>query len=123
MHRGRRLAILVVASSGALLAACGTTDEASRETLPPIQTTTSTTSTTTTIPNDRFYTIQRGDTLAVIAARFQVTVESIVELNGLANPDDIQAGQTIEIPANVRSQAPRSTAAGTTAAGGGGGGG
>jgi LysM repeat protein len=90
--------------------ACGTTDQASRDTLPPIRTTTSTTTTSTTIPNDRFYTIERGDTLAVIAARFQVTVESIVELNGLSNPDDIQAGQTIEIPANVRQRAPASRA-------------
>ena len=87
---------------GALAVGCGTTDEASRQTLPPIQTTTSTTSTTSTIPNDRFYTIQRGDTLAVIAAEFRVTVQAIVELNGLDNPDDIQAGQTIEIPSNVR---------------------
>ena len=87
---------------GALAIGCGTTDEASRQTLPPIQTTTSTSSTTSTIPNDRFYTIQRGDTLAVIAADFRVTVQAIVDLNGLDNPDDIQAGQTIEIPSNVR---------------------
>ena len=91
-----------LAAFGALAIGCGTTDEASRQTLPPIQTTTSTTSTTSTIPNDRFYTIQRGDTLAVIAANFRVTVQAIVELNGLNNPDDIQAGQTIEIPPNVR---------------------
>lgn len=88
----------------AFAAGCGTTDEASRQTLPPIRTTTSTSTTSTTIANDRFYTIQRGDTLAVIAAEFQVTVQSIVELNGLDNPDDIQAGQTIEIPSNVRGE-------------------
>ena len=86
----------------AFAAGCGTTDEASRQTLPPIRTTTSTSTTSTTIPDDRFYTIQRGDTLAVIAAQFKVTVQAIVELNGLDNPDDIQAGQTIEIPSNVR---------------------
>lgn len=97
----------------ALAVGCGTTDEASRQTLPPIQTTTSTTTTSSTIPNDRFYTIQRGDTLAVIAAEFRVTVQSIVELNGLPNPDAIQAGQTIEIPENVRgsSAAPAPTEA------------
>ena len=82
---------------------CGTTDSASQERLPPIRTTLATTSTTsTTIPEgQRFYTIKRGDTLALIAASFEVTVISIVDLNGLANPDDIQAGQTIEIPSGV----------------------
>lgn len=95
----------------ALASGCGTTDQASNETLPPIQTTTSTTTTTTTIPNDRFYTIQRGDTLFLIADQFRVTVDAIVELNGLADPNDIEAGQTIEIPANVRRQRPASTRA------------
>ena len=85
------------------LAGCGTTDEASRETLPPIRTTIAiTTTTSTTVPaGQRFYVIQSGDTLGTIAAAFEVTVQSIVELNGLANPDDIQAGQTIEIPSGV----------------------
>jgi LysM repeat protein len=103
------MAVIWVSLGVALVAACGTTDEASRQTLPPIRTTTSTTSTTTTIPNDRFYTIQRGDTLAVIAAKFRVTIESIVDLNGLPNPDAIQAGQTIEIPSNVREDKPGTT--------------
>ena len=81
--------------------ACGTTDEASRQTLPPLETTTTTTTTTTTIPIERFYTIQSGDILAIIAAERGVTVESIVELNdSIDSPDDIQAGQVIEIPAN-----------------------
>jgi LysM repeat protein len=85
------------------LAACGTTDQASKETLPPIRTTTSTVApATTTIPEGaRFYKIKRGDTLAAIAASFNVTVQSIVDLNGLENADAIQADQTIEIPSNV----------------------
>lgn len=85
------------------LAACGTTDQASKETLPPIRTTTSTTApATTTIPEGaRFYVIKRGDTLAAIAASFNVTVQSIVDLNGLENADAIQADQTIEIPSDV----------------------
>lgn len=84
-------------------AACGTTDGASQERLPPIRTTVaSTTTTTTTIPpGQRFYTVNSGDTLAVIAERFEVTVQSIVDANGLENPDDIQAGQTLEIPSGI----------------------
>jgi LysM repeat protein len=93
------IAVGLVVSFG--LAACGTTDEASRMTLPPLETTTTTTTTTTTIPKERFYTIQRGDILAVIASEKGVTVEAIVELNdNIDSPDDIQAGQVIEIPEN-----------------------
>jgi LysM repeat protein len=97
----RRLTVLAIVGAGAL-AACGTTDEASRQTLPPLETTTTTTTTTTTVPVERFYTVQRGDILAVIAAERGVTVDAIVELNDLASPDAIQAGQVLEIPPNVR---------------------
>jgi LysM repeat protein len=97
------IAPAVVLAAISALTACGTTDEASKETLPPMRTTTSTSSPpTTTIPEGtRFYTVQSGDTLAAIAASFQVTVQSIVDLNGLDNPDDIQAGQTLEIPSGI----------------------
>lgn len=93
--------MLVPATLG--LAACGTTDQASKETLPPIRTTTSTSApATTTIPEGtRFYVIKRGDTLAAIAASFSVTVQSIVDINGLENADAIQAGQTLEIPSGI----------------------
>jgi len=82
---------------------CGTTDPASQERLPPIRTTLATTSTTsTTLPEgQKFYTIKSGDTLAAIALSFEVPVLSLVDINGLDNPDDIQAGQTIEIPSGV----------------------
>ncbi len=97
----RRTAMLSIVAAGAFVA-CGTTDEASRQTLPPLETTTTTTTTTTTVPVERFYTVQRGDILAVIAAERGVTVDAIVELNDLASADAIQAGQVLEIPSNVR---------------------
>jgi LysM repeat protein len=96
--------MLVITVLGAMVVAgCGTTDEASRETLPPIRTTIAITTTTSTTepPGQRFYVIKPGDTLGTIAALLGVTVQSIVDLNGLANPDDIQAGQTIEIPTGI----------------------
>lgn len=91
------------AATALVLAACGTTDKASRETLPPIRTTIAitTTTSTTVAPGLRFYVIKPGETLGIIAASFEVTVQSIVDANGLANPDDIQAGQTIEIPSGI----------------------
>lgn len=94
----------VTAATAAVLAvlvvACGTTDPASQERLPPIQTTTpTTTSTTTTVaPADFLYVVQSGDTLGKIAERFSVTIVAIVEANGLSSADDIQAGQSLEIP-------------------------
>ncbi len=93
-----------IALSGVLAVACGTTDSASRETLPPIVTTTSSTLPPTTPPElaERiFYTIKRGDTLQVIANSFGVTVQSIIDLNNIANPDSIAAGQTVEIPTGL----------------------
>jgi LysM repeat protein len=96
----RRLAGAVgVLAAGILgLAGCGTTDEASRQTLPPLITTTTSTTTTTTILVERFYTVQPGDILTVIAAERGVTVQAIVEKNDLKSQDDIFAGQVLEIP-------------------------
>ncbi len=71
-------------------------------TLPPLETTTTTTTTTTTVPSERFYTVQPGDILAIIASERGVTVEAIVELNGLASPDEIRAGDVLEIPPTTR---------------------
>ena len=108
------LGAFVVAAS-----ACGTTDPAAQERLPPIITTTaSTTTTSTTIPaGQRFYTVNPGDTLGKIAASFEVTVQSIVDLNKLASPDAIEAGQTLEIPSGivVIAELPEPTAGTTTA--------
>jgi LysM repeat protein len=89
------VAVLTVAG-----VACGTTDPAAQERLPPIQTTlpSTTTTTSTVAPGDFLYVVQPGDTLFRIAERFGVTVEAIVERNGLASADDIEADQSLEIP-------------------------
>ena len=42
-------------------------------------------------------TIQQGDTLASLAAEHGVTVDSLVNANGIANPDLIIAGDTLTI--------------------------
>ena len=120
-RRRARLTGAAVAVTVATLAAtgCGTTDEASSQTLPPIRPTVATTSTTTTtIPEgERYYTVQSGDTLGNIAERFQVPIQAIVDLNGLASPDDIQAGQTLQIPSGVVviTELPTGPATGTSA--------
>lgn len=100
-----RRTILLPLFAGALtigVAACGSDDPDAFTTLPPIATTTTTTTTTTTVSTERvFYTIKSGDSLRIIAETFGVTIQAIVELNNIQNPDNIQAGQTIEIPSGI----------------------
>jgi LysM repeat protein len=45
------------------------------------------------------YTVQVGDTLSAIAARFGTTVAELVTANGISDPNLIYAGQALTIPA------------------------
>lgn len=47
-----------------------------------------------------FYTIQRGDTLSEIANRYGTTVQELVDINNIANPNLIYAGQILRILTN-----------------------
>lgn len=49
-------------------------------------------------PGGFTYCVQWGDTLYSIARRFHVTIDAIVQANGLANPNFIRAGQVLIIP-------------------------
>jgi spore germination protein len=44
------------------------------------------------------YVIQPGDTLAAVAARFGVSVDRLLEVNGLPHPDRLIPGQAVLIP-------------------------
>lgn len=44
------------------------------------------------------YRIRPGDTLSKIADRYGTTAEALAQLNGIANPNRIYAGQVIRIP-------------------------
>lgn len=107
----------------AMIGACSeASDPAASQTLPPLNTTSSTTSTvlvTTTV--QRYYVIQRGDTLSKIADSFNVRLEDLMALNGITNADKIEAGDELEIPQGVvvidSLPVPSSTATSSTLAG------
>ncbi len=52
------------------------------------------------------YIVQRGDTLTHIAARYNVTVATLVQLNGIVNPNLIRAGQTLIVPLQAQPAPP-----------------
>ncbi len=60
------------------------------------------------------YTVQAGDTLAQIAARFNVTQEAIVQLNALADPNVLTVGQQLKIPGAPPSGVPAPAASPAT---------
>ncbi|MEE8392488.1 MAG: LysM domain-containing protein, partial [Anaerolineae bacterium] len=47
-----------------------------------------------------YYTVQPGDTLSRIAWRFGITVQAIVQANGIVNPNQIFYGQVFWIPSS-----------------------
>jgi LysM repeat protein len=47
------------------------------------------------------YTVQSGDSLAVIADIFNSTIEGIIEENSLDNPNALFVGQILQIPVNL----------------------
>ena len=84
-----------------------TTTPTETATLAPTATATETpvpSATPTTVGTE--YVVQRGDTLARIAARFGTTVTAILRANNLANPDVIYVGQRLIVPAGTGSASP-----------------
>lgn len=64
---------------------------------------TSTTGGTTAPTTSTTYTVKSGDTLWKIAQATGVTVQAIVQANGITNPDQISVGQVLTIPASGNS--------------------
>jgi lysozyme len=52
-------------------------------------------------PSGKTYTVQRGDTLSLIAIRFGTTVAALAAANNITNPNAIQVGQVLVIPSVV----------------------
>jgi LysM repeat protein len=45
-----------------------------------------------------FHVVQPGDTLGSIASTFDVSLEDLMQANGIANPDYVQVGQELLVP-------------------------
>jgi LysM repeat protein len=58
--------------------------------------------------------VKAGETLSGIAQEYNVTVQGIVETNGLANPDRLEAGQVLIIPVQVQTSTPTGVPARST---------
>jgi LysM repeat protein len=88
-------AILLVVGVGA----CGFRGEKVGSSLPPLTVATSTTTTMpTTTTQVRYYKVQSGDSISSIASAFGVSQQELIAINGIANADQIQAGQTLQLP-------------------------
>jgi LysM repeat protein len=57
-------------------------------------------------PCGTYYTVQWGDTLSSIAARYGTTVQAIMYANNIANPNHIYAGMILYIPCGTKPPAP-----------------
>ncbi len=49
-------------------------------------------------PAEEIYIVQPGDTLLVVATRYNITVDDILRANNLSNPDYVFSGQRLVIP-------------------------
>ena len=44
-----------------------------------------------------YYTVRSGDTLSGIASKYDTTYQHLAQINGIANPNKIYAGQKIRV--------------------------
>jgi len=64
----------------------------------PTTVATTTTSTTTIYLPPIVYLVESGDTLFSIAQEFQVDMQALMDLNGITNPDRVEAGDELVMP-------------------------
>ena len=60
----------------------------------------------TPMPGSREHVVQEGETLFIIAIKYDVTVDDILKANGETDPDTILAGQKLIVPPVKETAAP-----------------
>ena len=118
-RRGLVALSLALAAIPLAIAACGDDggDDAAG-TLPPINSTTTTTIpvTTTTEYIPIQYEIAPGDGLRTIADQFGVDYQELITLNSILDPDHIEVGDVLDIPAPTTIPTTTTTTTTTTVA-------
>ena len=76
-------------------------DEATVPTIEALTPTPPPTPTPTSTPEAFIYVVQGGDTLGSIASEFGTSLNAIIAVNDLENPNVLSIGQQIEIPQDV----------------------
>jgi LysM repeat protein len=83
-----------------------------RATATPLPSTPLPTATPTPTPTPIVYVVQKGDLLIHIASEYNVSMQAIIEVNGIAAPDSLPIGMRLIIPRSeeeVRALLPTST--------------
>ena len=75
----------------------GGSDAPTTVTIPTLSTPTGTAPTTTGKAKKKFYRVRRGDTLESIAAKFDTTVNDLLQLNPNVDPLALSPGQKIRV--------------------------
>ena len=52
----------------------------------------------TPMPGSREHVVKEGETLLIIAVKYDVTIDEILQANGMTDPDTIFAGQKLFVP-------------------------
>lgn len=58
-----------------------------------------------------WHTVAPGDTLWTLAARYRTTVNTLIALNDLRNPDALKLGQRLKVPVRASAPTPEASAA------------
>ena len=98
--RGRLQWTLLVVTlvSGALAFFFAQRNDSGVDVVPTTIASTTSTTTTTVYQPPITYVVQRGDTLFAIASSFQVDMQALMDLNGITNPDRVEAGDELVMP-------------------------
>jgi LysM repeat protein len=63
-------------------------------------------------PTGNRYCVQPGDTLTAIAARYNISIYTLMQANGILNPNYIYTGQCLVIPGTIPAPAPAPSTSG-----------